>query len=120
MPIQLEDLSMASLTELIRDLVAATEQMEQAAQGADWDMVERLQKRRRVLIESTVEQAEREPITESDAAHLQAIRRQEATVAARAEAQRQTLSKALAELQGEDRSDRLSRMQRAYRDSGQP
>jgi hypothetical protein len=81
-------------------------------------MVERLQKRRRVLIESLVERAEQEPITAADAERLRAVRRQEAHVAALAGAQRQALSTALAELQGEGPIDRLSRMQRAYRDSG--
>lgn len=33
---------MVNLTELISDLVAATDQMKPAAQGDDWDMVERL------------------------------------------------------------------------------
>jgi hypothetical protein len=39
-------------------------------------------------------------------------------VASLAGAQRQALSEAIAELQGEGRIDKLSRMQRAYRDSG--
>jgi hypothetical protein len=108
---------MSNLTDLITDLVAATDQMKPAAQGDDWDMVERLQKRRRVLIESIVERAEQEPITEENAERLRAVRRQEATVASLAGAQRQALSEAIAELQGEGRIDKLSRMQRAYRDS---
>ncbi|ADC61220.1 flagellar protein FliT [Allochromatium vinosum] len=109
---------MANLTDLISDLVAATDQMKPAAQGDDWDMVERLQKRRRVLIESIVERAAHEPITEEDAERLRAVRRHEATVAALAGTQRQALREAIAELQGEGRIDKLSRMQRAYRDSG--
>lgn len=109
---------MADLTQLITDLVTATDQMKPAAQGEDWDMVERLQKRRRVLIATVVERAEREPLTEADAERLRAVRRQEATVAALAGARRQRLEQTIAQLQGDGRVDKLSRMQRAYRDSG--
>ena len=108
---------MPSLTDLINDLVAATEQMQPAAQGDDWDMVERLQKRRRVLIETLVEHAAREALTAADVQRLQAVRRQEATVAALAGARRQRLSQAIDQLQGEGRADKPSRMQRAYHDS---
>lgn len=108
---------MTTLTDLINDLTAATDQMHPAALGNDWELVERLQKRRRVLIDTIVARTEREPITEADAERLRAVQRQEAMVAALARTRRRALAQAIAQLPKTVRSDNtLSRMQRAYRD----
>jgi hypothetical protein len=79
-------------------------------------MVERLQKRRRVLIEAILEQAERETLSEDDAERLREVRRQETTVAALASARRQALSEAIAQTQTGVRVDKHRRIRRAYGD----
>ena len=67
--------------------------------------------------DDAAERTAREALTAADVQRLQAVRRQEATVAALAGARRQRLSQAIDQLQGEGRADKPSRMQRAYHDS---
>jgi hypothetical protein len=105
---------MLAVAELIRDLTEATSQLKQAAMADDWTMVDKLQKRRVVLIEQIAEQARTLPLTEDEAQAMSAVRKEEATVAARASARHQTLGKALEELQTGSRAETKNRMQKAY------
>lgn len=102
-------------SELIAELAAATEQMEAAARGGDWELVARLQKHRRVLIEWLLERIEQAPLGEAEAKRIETIRRQEAFVASLAQGRLEELRHILAESPGVH-TPRLSRMERAYRD----
>jgi hypothetical protein len=108
---------MPNLAELIGDLIAATDQMKQAALGDDWDMVERIQKRRQVLVEQIVEHGEQTPLTEEEIGPLREVRKQEATIATLASARRQVLSEAILATQTGVRAEKTTRMQRAYGDT---
>ncbi|QIK36843.1 flagellar protein FliT [Caldichromatium japonicum] len=106
---------MPDVSELIAALTAATDQMEDAARGEDWELVAHLQKRRRVLIESLSERLAQEPLTEDESERIETIRQQESLVAALANARLEELRQVLAEFP-EVQTPRLSRMERAYRD----
>ncbi len=106
---------MPNLSELIAELAAATDQLEDAARGEDWELVARLQKRRRVLIDSLVERLAQEPLGPEESDQIESIRRQEALVASLATARLETLRRTLAEFP-EIQSPHVSRMERAYRD----
>ena len=105
---------MPTVTDLIADLTAATEQMQQAVSGVDWAMAETLQKRRAVLIERIVDTLGTAALTAEDAVRLNAVREQEAFIASRASARHQALGKLLAETQGVTGAERPGRMQKAY------
>ncbi|WP_200375799.1 flagellar protein FliT [Thiocystis violacea] len=108
---------MPNRAECIADLIAATDQMKQAALGDDWELVERLQKRRRVLVERILEQVGKLDLTGEDAERLREVRRQEAIIAALAGARRQALSEAIAQTQTGVRVEKSRRMRRAYGDT---
>lgn len=105
---------MPDVTDLITDLSVATEQMQQAASGDDWAMVEKIQKRRTVLIARLIEEARTVALTEEDTDRLSAVRAQEAFIASRAAARQQALGKMLMETQTVTSLDKPSRMQKAY------
>lgn len=109
---------MPSVTDLIADLIAATDQMRQAALGDDWSMAEKIQKRRAVLIEGIVEHAQTVALTEAETLRLSAVREQESVIAARATARHQALGKMLTEAHGITGTERPSRMQKAYGAAG--
>lgn len=106
------------LDTLIADLAHATRQVERAVQHQDWPLVERLQKRRRVLIEHLVKGAEETPLNETQAQQIADIRRQEHRAATGAIAQRDRLASLLGETNQPGQSQRASpagqRMHRAY------
>lgn len=105
---------MPDLTDLITDLSVATEQMQQAASGDDWAMVEKIQKRRTVLIARLIEDARTVALTEEDTDRLSAVRAQEAFITSRAAARQQALGKMLMETQTVTSTEKPSRMQKAY------
>ncbi len=105
---------MPDVTDLITDLTAATEQMQQAASGEDWAMVEKIQKRRSALVTRIIEDAGAATLTEEDAGRLSAVRAQEAFIASRAAARQQTLGKMLMETQAVTSVERPGRMRKAY------
>lgn len=108
---------MPNLAELIGDLIAATDQMKQAALGDEWDMVARIQKRRQVLVNEIIQLGEQTPFAEVDIRQLREVRRQEATIATLASARRQALSEAILATQTGVRAEKTTRMQRAYGDT---
>lgn len=101
---------MPTIANLIAELSAATNQMQQAAIGGDWAMAEIIQKRRAVLIARIVEHADAVTLTAEETHQLSAVREQEAMITARTTARHQALGKRLAETHGV----RLSRMEKAY------
>ena len=108
---------MTPLERLIADLSAATDQLKAAATAGDWALVERLQKRRAVLVTRIEETAGREPLTDALITRLRALRRQETTVLALATARRQALGEAIAKTKGTPHSDLGARMRRIYRET---
>ncbi|AHF05457.1 hypothetical protein MARPU_07185 [Marichromatium purpuratum 984] len=71
-------------TDLITELERATEQLLEAATGADWALVETLQKRRRVLLRRLGTDLKPETWSESDRRRLQRILEQEGHAETRA------------------------------------
>lgn len=105
---------MATLEGLISDLVAATDQMGQAARADDWPLVERIQKRRRVLIRQLVTQVETGALDQGMVQRLRSLREQELRIHQEARTRQNALREVLARTQTPTQPDRLSRMQRTY------
>lgn len=105
---------MLPLSKLIEDLTEATVQMKQAALGEDWVMVGRLQRQRAALVERIQEAVQANPLTPEHVEILRSIRKDEAGIWARAKVQKQTLGKALEQLESGAHKEPQSRMQKAY------
>ncbi|NKN33168.1 flagellar protein FliT [Marichromatium bheemlicum] len=108
--------------DLISQLEHATAQLLGAATGADWPLVERLQKRRRVLIERLCASVSAETLSESARQRLQQVLEQEGRAETRAIAGRAEILRELQRLRtppGETPQDQrpahtVQRMRKAY------
>jgi hypothetical protein len=105
---------MFNVTELIHDLTTATGQMKQAALADEWELAEKIQKRRALLIARIVEYTNATALTEEESQGLRAVREQEAAIVARAGSHHQALGQALAEIRTGIRSGKQNRMRKAY------
>lgn len=105
---------MATMTKLISDLTAATEQMRAAVMGEEWELAARIQKRRVALIRQLVELDRSSPLTQEELSGLKTVRRQEAGIAARVSSSRQTLGKTLGKIAEEGPPKSHYRLKKSY------